>query len=241
MIVRINSDGGGNHVHSKPEQEARVLKNIWVPLSGAIAQQRNVETIANNVANANTPGFKKDQLVFREQLTALTSGPSDIDIPRKEFSPKDFYHSEGNENSFVKIDGSFTDFEQGQLTPTGSPFDVAINGKGFFEVLTPQGVRYTRRGSFSFSREGELVTQNGFKVLSAIDPAQLQAASIQKIELSNFHLLPISQLILKARFIPIIIKLPKCLSLNLKIFMLSRKKGEHSLSTHQWPILVTNQ
>lgn len=143
------------------------MKNIWVPLSGQIAQQRKVETIANNIANANTAGFKKDRLVFKEHLTALTKGMEDIDIPNKEFSPDDFYHTQGAENALVKVDGSYTDFEQGPLKPTNNPLDMALFGKGFFEVLTPSGIRYTRKGNFAVSREGELVTDRGFKLLAA--------------------------------------------------------------------------
>jgi flagellar basal-body rod protein FlgF len=148
------------------------MKNIWVPLSGQVAQQRKVETIANNVANANTVGFKKDQLVFKEHLTALTKGMDDIDIPRKEFSPADFYHTQGAENAMVKVDGSFTIFEQGQLTPTHNPLDVGLQGEGFVEVLTPTGVRFTRKGNFSLNKDGELVTDQGFKVLSAINASE---------------------------------------------------------------------
>lgn len=144
------------------------MKNIWVPLSGQIAQQRKVETIANNVANANTAGFKKDQLVFKEHLTALTKGSDDIHIPRKEFSPDDFYHTQGAENAYVDIAGSYTNHDQGQLVPTNNPLDVALNGKGFIEVLTPQGVRYTRTGNLSLSKDGELVTNQGFKVLQPL-------------------------------------------------------------------------
>lgn len=164
------------------------MKNIWVPLSGQVAQQRKVETIANNVANANTVGFKKDQLVFKEHLTALTQGVDDIDIPRKEFSPADFYHTQGAENAMVAIDGGFTVFEQGQLNPTSNPLDVALKGEGFIEVITPTGVRFTRKGNLSLSRDGELVTDQGFKVLSAYevpadrirDPAS--AASVPRPE-----------------------------------------------------------
>ena len=145
------------------------MKNIWVPLSGQVAQQRKVETIANNVANANTVGFKKDQLVFKEHLTALTKGVDDIDIPRNEFSPADFYHTQGAENAMVAVDGNFTIFEQGQLTPTNNPLDVALQGDGFIEVLTPTGVRFTRKGNFSMNRDGELVTDQGFRVLSALN------------------------------------------------------------------------
>ncbi|HXH73721.1 MAG TPA: flagellar hook-basal body protein [Bacteriovoracaceae bacterium] len=145
------------------------MKNIWVPLSGQVAQQRKVETIANNVANANTVGFKKDQLVFKEHLTALTKGVDDIDIPRGEFSPADFYHSQGAENAMVGVDGSFTIYEQGQLQPTHNPLDVALKGDGFIEVLTPTGVRFTRKGNFSLNKDSELVTDQGFKVLSALN------------------------------------------------------------------------
>ncbi len=145
------------------------MKNIWVPLSGQVAQQRKVETIANNVANANTVGFKKDQLVFKEHLTALTKGVEDIDIPRKEFAPADFYHTQGAENAMVAVDGSYTIFEQGQLTPTHNPLDVGLQGDGFIEVLTPNGVRFTRKGNFSMNREGEMVTDQGYKILSALN------------------------------------------------------------------------
>jgi flagellar basal-body rod protein FlgF len=145
------------------------MKNIWVPLSGQIAQQRKVETIANNVANANTVGFKKDQLVFKEHLTALTQAPDNIDIPRKEFSPADFYHTQGAENAMVAIDGGYTILEQGQLIPTNNPLDIALKGDGFLELLTPNGIRFTRKGNLSLNKDGELVTDQGFKVLTALE------------------------------------------------------------------------
>lgn len=144
------------------------MKNIWVPLSGQIAQQRKVETIANNIANANTPGFKKEQLVFKEHLTALNKGVEDIDLPKKDWDPDDFYHTQGAENAYVAVDGSYVSHEQGALNPTGNPLDVALNGKGFFEVLTPNGIRFTRAGNFTISKDGELVTNRGFKLLSKL-------------------------------------------------------------------------
>lgn len=152
------------------------MKNIWVPLSGQIAQQRKVETIANNVANANTAGFKRDQVVFKEHLTALTKGVDDIHIPRKEFSPEDFYHTQGGENAAVAVAGTYTIHDQGQLIPTNNTFDFAMNGTGFIEVLTPQGVRYTRQGNLSLSPDGELVTAQGHKVLM---PVEMSAEEIR--------------------------------------------------------------
>lgn len=148
------------------------MKNIWVPLSGQIAQQRKVETIANNIANANTNGFKKDRLAFKEYMSALDNPSTDIDIPPGEFSPDDFYRSRGMENSYVKVDGSYTDFGQGALKPTRNSFDMALFGNGLFEVLTPNGVRFTRNGSFSLNAKGELVTAQGFQVLSKLDQEQ---------------------------------------------------------------------
>ena len=147
------------------------MRELWVPLSGAIAQQRNVETIANNVANANTPGFKRDQVVFKEYLAAVEKGGNqDIDLPSKEWKPDDFYRSYNAEDSFVKVDGTYTVHEQGQLTPTGNQFDNALNGPGFYEVLTPNGIRYSRKGAFSISSDGKLVTDQGFLVLSKGTP-----------------------------------------------------------------------
>ena len=145
------------------------MKDLWVPLSGAIAQQRQIETIANNVANANTTGFKKDSLVFKEYLSALDKGHNEIDLPNKEFAPSDFYKSYGAENSFVKVDGNYTDFTQGPLQSTSNPFDFGIQGEGFFEVLTPNGVRFTRKGAFSLNRDSILVNSDGFPVLSKFD------------------------------------------------------------------------
>jgi flagellar basal-body rod protein FlgF len=145
------------------------LKNIWVPLSGAIAQQRKVEMLANNVANANTPGFKRDHIAFKEHLTALERNVPDIDLPHKDWAPEDFYRSQGAEHAFVKVDGTYTDHGQGQLTPTRNPLDLAVQGQGFFEVLTPNGVRYTRRGTFTITSDGTLTTAQGFPVLKQVN------------------------------------------------------------------------
>lgn len=141
------------------------MKDLWVSLSGAIAQQKNVETIANNIANANTPGFKKDTLVFKEHLAVFNKGISDIDLPNKEWKPEDFYRSYGAEDAHVEIQGSYADFTQGQLVPTGNPLDIALRGNGFLEVLTPNGIRYTRSGMLTIDGEGRLVNDKGYYIL----------------------------------------------------------------------------
>jgi flagellar basal-body rod protein FlgG len=151
------------------------MKELWVPLSGAIAQQRKVDTIANNVANANTPGFKKDQLTFKEYMTTLEKGYQDIDLPRKEWAPEDFYRSYGAEHAQVQVDASYTDFTQGQLSPTGNNLDIGLRGKGFLEVQTPNGIRYSRRGILSIRSDGTLITDQGYPVLAKSNDPQAPA------------------------------------------------------------------
>ncbi len=141
------------------------MKDLWVSVSGALAQQKLVDTIANNVANSNTPGFKRDNIVFKEYLTALERGDN-IPLPTKEWSPDEMYRTQGAEKAFVKTDRSYVDHTQGSLSLTNNPFDLALNGKGFFEVLTTNGIRYTRQGSFSISPDNFLVNSKGHHILS---------------------------------------------------------------------------
>lgn len=154
------------------------MKGIWAPLSGQIAQQQRVDTIANNIANANSAGFKKDDLVFREYLDSLENPSTEIDIPRKDFSPEDIYRQDGAQRSGVIVAGSFTDFTQGTLQETKNPLDLALQGPGFFEVLTPQGVRLTRKGIFTLNQQGEMVNENNFKLLKAGTDGELPESRI---------------------------------------------------------------
>lgn len=155
------------------------MKSIWVPVSGQIAQQKKIDTIANNIANANTTAFKKDQLAFKEYLTALDKGIQDIDLPDKEWAPEDFYRSYGAQNSQVRVDGSYTSFQQGQISPTRNPFDLAVQGPGFFEVLTPRGIRYSRGGELVRNDSNQLVDGSGNPLL--LRPQNAQAPASRRI------------------------------------------------------------
>lgn len=150
-------------------------KGVYTALSGAMAQAQRLDTIANNIANVNTPAFKRDQQVFREFLTANERPPDVIQVPRVPASIESFYDMQGGDKSFVDPIGTYTDFTQGGLKSTGNPLDVAIDGKGFFEVATTNGVKMTRHGSFSIDGNGQLVTKDGYPVLAAagdgVDPA----------------------------------------------------------------------
>ena len=143
------------------------VKGIYTALSGALAQSQKLDTIANNIANANTPSFKRDDLVFQEYLTANEKEQQLMNVPKVPGTLDSFYHMQGGDKSFVDTKGSFTDFSQGSLKQTGNSLDLAIDGKGFFEVATPQGVKLTRSGNFTLDGNGLLVTKSCYPVLSA--------------------------------------------------------------------------
>lgn len=145
-------------------------KGVYTALSGALAQSLKLDTIANNLANVNTPAFKRDQQLFNEYLTANEKPPEVIQVPRVPASIESFYDMQGGDKSFVDSKGTFTDFSQGGLKPTGNTLDVAIDGKGFFEVATPNGVKLTRAGNFTLDGNGQLVTKDGMPVLRNGEP-----------------------------------------------------------------------
>lgn len=140
-------------------------KGIFTALSGAMAQNQRLDTIANNIANANTASFKKDQQTFYEYLSAAEKSPDVIQVPRVPASIESFYDMQGGDRGYVDSSGTFTDFTQGQLKPTGNTLDLALEGRGFFEVATPQGIRLTRGGQLKIDSQGTLVTKEGFPVL----------------------------------------------------------------------------
>jgi flagellar basal-body rod protein FlgF len=140
-------------------------KGIFTAVSGAMAQNARLDTIANNIANVNTPSFKKDNQIFKEYLASYERPPDVIQVPKVPAEPESFYNMQGGDKSYVETDRSYTDFKQGAVKPTGNNLDLAIEGMAFFEVGTPQGVRLTRNGSFTVDGEGRLVTKDGFPVL----------------------------------------------------------------------------
>lgn len=124
-----------------------------IRLSHLIALRRDLDKLANNVANISTAGFKRQRSSFKEHLKqANQSGP------------------QPNANKYVSlVDTGFatTDFSQGQIEHTGNPLDVAINGDGWFVVQTPNGNRYTRDGSLRLNGLGQLITAGGHPILTS--------------------------------------------------------------------------
>jgi flagellar basal-body rod protein FlgF len=116
-----------------------------VLLSDQIALQRSVDVIANNIANSSTTGFKRQGIQFETYV----SRPS----------PKHI-------TNFVFDRATFRDTTPGTTTSTGNPLDLAIQGDGYFQIQTAQGIQYTRDGAFRTDSEGQIVTSNGLPVLS---------------------------------------------------------------------------
>ncbi|MGK7345398.1 MAG: flagellar basal-body rod protein FlgF [Candidatus Nitrospinota bacterium M3_3B_026] len=136
-----------------------MYKGMYVAASGAMAAQRRLDTLTNNLANVSTPGFKADQLVFESFLAeSEKTGPAPtekaLDVSRAR-------HSE-----YVAAKDMYSDFSQGPIRETGNPLDVALEGDGFLAVMTYEGERYTRNGSLRVGPGGELVTSEGHMVLS---------------------------------------------------------------------------
>lgn len=140
-------------------------KGIYTALSGAMAQNQKLETISNNLANVNTAGFKKDQQAFREYLTAYEKDGDVNTVPRVTANIESFYDLNGGDKAFVETNGTYTDFSQGPIKPTGNNLDIALEGSGFLEVNTPAGIRMTRNGSLTINSQGQLVTKEGYQVL----------------------------------------------------------------------------
>lgn len=161
-------------------------KGMFTAVSGAIAQSQRLDTIANNLANVNTPGFKRDGQLFREYLSAYEKEPTNMSLPRIAASVESFYNMQGGDKSFVDANSTFTDFSQGGLRSTGNQLDVAIEGNGFFEIGTPDGVKLTRAGSFTINSEGTLVTKQGYPVLSD-SSVGLQDPAARQIKIKDAH------------------------------------------------------
>jgi flagellar basal-body rod protein FlgG len=142
-----------------------MVRGIYASASGMIAQQRTVDVVANNLANVNTNGFKKDVAIFRaapEERFHRLNDP--LKLPWVNFIV-DKRPYIGWSGSGVKPDEVFTKHQAGVLKQTMNPLDLAIVGEGFFKVETPQGIRYTRDGAFVIDNQDRLTTSTGFLVL----------------------------------------------------------------------------
>lgn len=139
-------------------------KGLFTALSGAMAQSARLDTVANNIANANTTAFKRDTQVFKEYLTSLNREPGPTEAPRISDTVESYFNFNGGDSTPVEVEGTYADFSQGAIRPTGNPLDLALDGDAFFEVATPEGVKLTRTGNFTIDGDGRLITKQGYPV-----------------------------------------------------------------------------
>ena len=133
---------------------------LLVGLSRQMTLERQMDVVANNVANVNTNGFKADRSLFQEFL--------------KSGAHEDNFTGRDRRVSYVAEGSGFHDFTQGPTEQTKNPLDVAIDGGGFLVVQTPGGERYTRDGGLQINNQGQLVTAAGNPVLGNNGPIVLQ-------------------------------------------------------------------
>lgn len=136
---------------------------LWIAKTGLDAQQTRMSVVSNNLANVNTTGFKQDRAVFEDLLyqnvrQAGGQSSQDTELP-----------TGMNLGTGVRVVATEKLHTQGNLLQTENALDVAINGRGFFQVVTPDGnLAYTRDGTFQRNAEGELVTASGYRIQPSI-------------------------------------------------------------------------
>ena len=141
----------------------------YIALSRQNALWRQMDVIANNMANANTPAYKGEQMMFREFLVDTRSST----------------RATGTKLSYVQDVGLLRDTREGPLTKTDNPLDVGIHGDGYFQIETQAGMRYSRNGHFRLDEGGMLVNSQGFAVMDKSDNPIIFAPNETRIEIAG--------------------------------------------------------
>jgi len=140
------------------------MQALRTAATGMAAQQLNVEVISNNIANMNTVGFKRQRAEFEDLLYQNIQQVGSQSSDQGNIVPTGIQVGAG-----VSTGSVYRITSQGALTQTGNQLDLAINGRGFFQVLTPSGdTAYTRAGNFSVNQQGQIVTADGYLVQPTI-------------------------------------------------------------------------
>ncbi|GFE59502.1 flagellar basal-body rod protein FlgF [Geobacter sp. AOG2] len=138
---------------------------MYSALSGNIAAMKRMDIISNNLANVNTPGFKKDQMSFEGMLASSTTPPA---VPQSKTA-----------DPILQKENVYIDYSAGPVSQTGNALDLAIDGDGFFTVSTPSGTAYTRQGNFRLTADGTLVTTDGFPVMGQGGEIRLKGGKVE--------------------------------------------------------------
>jgi flagellar basal-body rod protein FlgG len=147
---------------------------LFASKTGLTAQDKQLTTISNNLANASTVGFKRDRVIFEDLLYQIQRQPGAQSSQNNQL-PSGLQLGTG-----VRVVGTQKQFSTGSLQVTDQPLDLAINGRGFFEILQPSGqIAYTRNGEFHLSADGEVVNADGLILQPAISiPEGAQSITI---------------------------------------------------------------
>ncbi len=132
-----------------------MIKGLYTSSSSMITNQERLNIISNNLANVSTKGYKHDEGVQRSFPEVFISRLEEGKRPA----------GLGEISTGVLLEETFTDYKQGGMQQTGAPLDLALEGRGFFVVQTPGGLRYTRNGNFTLNSTGQIVTQQGYPVM----------------------------------------------------------------------------
>ncbi len=135
-----------------------MIRSLYLSGTQMVVQRKRMDVVTNNIANAETAGYKADSLLsqsFKDMMLSRVGDPAVLNM-RKEVGPL---------NTGVHVDEVITNFDVGSLQETGRLSDVGLASAGFFAISTPAGERYTRDGSFHFNSEGDLITSDGYYVM----------------------------------------------------------------------------
>jgi len=135
-----------------------MTNGIKAAAAGMMAQQLNIDVIANNLANVNTPGFKEFIPVFKDISEKVLNEKTNDGVDSKN-------KVIGSLSAGSTLDATILNFKQGSIEKTDNKLDFALEGNGFFVVQTPNGQAYTRNGSFTINEQGVLTTKDGLAVL----------------------------------------------------------------------------
>lgn len=140
------------------------MRSLSIGSTGMLAQQLNVETISNNIANMTTTGYKRQRAEFQDLLYQNQRRVGSTSSDAGTIVPSGIQVGTG-----VKAAAIYRINEQGNINPTGNTLDIAINGQGYFQVQLPNGeTAYTRDGTLGLSPEGTIVTHDGYQVIPGI-------------------------------------------------------------------------
>jgi flagellar basal-body rod protein FlgG len=177
------------------------MESLWVAKTGLEAQQTRMTVVSQNLANVNTTGYKRQRAMFEDLLYQNVVQSGGLTSQQTEAA------TGLNLGTGVRVVSTDRQFSQGNIVTTGNPLDVAVNGRGLFEILLPDGSQaYTRDGTFQINADGQLVTSSGYTVqpsitippgasgvtigvdgvVSAIPAGQSDAVQVGTLQLSDF-------------------------------------------------------